>query len=674
MDTPGDRLVGSHRFNNRASHLALALSLFAVGLSTALLIIPEWRVNHLAEQAFYKAIFQKMAPELGYTLTPEEPRYDLISFTGDLPSLYRNMRSGARSWLIEEGRAVVVGVSQSSLDKAQRKGRLIILMSTKGEPWYIEWSATEATVPVGVGAPTDYSNVFDALIRPGEVDFKPEANGTFGGTAYKVGGVAGSNPPQFIYAESAGGVNVNSFRNVNGDDKPYVPGSDRLTYLILRKLPEISVLFLSIATLGWIIIARHFVFWKVGLVFSFFTLTSSLLVMGSGTILSFLHLVPLVMSITYRCSLILFVWVAAESLIVGSSHGAVTGLPPLIDWSFTPRGGSQVLTGIAIGLASAGIHLLEGSLTAVTPGLFPQDLSVFLQDPNFSQNPLYIALMLAALIALSEALARYVVSSKNLARYFKGSFFVALILATLLLSNYSSWGPWPFGLICALPIAGLFLVSLYKTGTVGLIVAALTYTFLPLTVFSGLHLKWLPLTFFATIIPQIAIGGVALLALSKRNQRYETLRIFISYSHRDSQSLNTFKHQLRDIPGVEWWCDQEIPYGYDFHQEINKTLRNSDIFIALVSCSLAVSRYCNSIEMRFAVQRNRRDQMRFVPVIIDSNPDLLSFGPLKQIQVIQVSDGYLPKALERWDPSDWNHIRSCLERTVQELILTREAR
>lgn len=99
------------------------------------------------------------------------------------------------------------------------------------------------------------------------------------------------------------------------------------------------------------------------------------------------------------------------------------------------------------------------------------------------------------------------------------------------------------------------------------------------------------------------------------------VRIFICYSHRDSEylspdSLIGFLRGLEGEEGVELWCDQRIETGAQWDDEIRGRLRDSDIALILVSQSFLDSAYCTNIEMQTFLTRRRDDGMILFPILL----------------------------------------------------------
>jgi predicted ATPase/class 3 adenylate cyclase len=100
-----------------------------------------------------------------------------------------------------------------------------------------------------------------------------------------------------------------------------------------------------------------------------------------------------------------------------------------------------------------------------------------------------------------------------------------------------------------------------------------------------------------------------------------SIRIFICYSHRDSEylspdSLLGFLRGLEGEEDVELWSDQRIETGALWDDQIKRRLVESDVALVLVSQSFLDSAYCTNIEMQTFLTRRREDGMILFPILL----------------------------------------------------------
>lgn len=98
------------------------------------------------------------------------------------------------------------------------------------------------------------------------------------------------------------------------------------------------------------------------------------------------------------------------------------------------------------------------------------------------------------------------------------------------------------------------------------------------------------------------------------------MRVFISYSHRDSNALDRLHVHLASLRRdklIQQWFDREILAGADLDRQISEQLETSDIFLLLVSPDFLASDYCIDRELARALERHDEGTARVIPVIIE---------------------------------------------------------
>lgn len=129
------------------------------------------------------------------------------------------------------------------------------------------------------------------------------------------------------------------------------------------------------------------------------------------------------------------------------------------------------------------------------------------------------------------------------------------------------------------------------------------------------------------------------------SQSNEMAKAFISYSHRDERALerlHTHLATLRREGKITAWYDREILAGNDVDQEIISNLKDSTIFLALVSPDFLASSYCYEQEMTKALERHAEGSLRVVPIILE--PCDWKSTPLARLKALP-KDG---KAISIW--------------------------
>ena len=103
-----------------------------------------------------------------------------------------------------------------------------------------------------------------------------------------------------------------------------------------------------------------------------------------------------------------------------------------------------------------------------------------------------------------------------------------------------------------------------------------------------------------------------------RRAEKATVRIFVSYSHRDADAQRRLEVHLAPLKAdnVETWFDGDMNAGDKLDTEIARHLRRADIFVALLSADYLASNYCWNIEYRRAMNRRARGTIRVVAVAL----------------------------------------------------------
>lgn len=100
----------------------------------------------------------------------------------------------------------------------------------------------------------------------------------------------------------------------------------------------------------------------------------------------------------------------------------------------------------------------------------------------------------------------------------------------------------------------------------------------------------------------------------------ESLKLFISYSHRDEklqQQLMKHLAPLKSQKVIETWHDRQIPAGTEWANEIDENLNNADIILLLVSPDFVASDYCSNIELSIAMERHQQGAAIVIPVVLE---------------------------------------------------------
>ncbi|SFX01187.1 toll/interleukin-1 receptor domain-containing protein [Marinospirillum alkaliphilum] len=112
-----------------------------------------------------------------------------------------------------------------------------------------------------------------------------------------------------------------------------------------------------------------------------------------------------------------------------------------------------------------------------------------------------------------------------------------------------------------------------------------------------------------------------------------TVKVFISYSHKDEEFKNSLTEHLSGLlrSGViSEWNDRKIVPGTNWSNEISENLKDSDLILFLISSSFLSSDYCVNIEAETALSMHKSGEAQLIPIVIRSVD--WSDTPLSELQ------------------------------------------
>jgi internalin A len=99
-----------------------------------------------------------------------------------------------------------------------------------------------------------------------------------------------------------------------------------------------------------------------------------------------------------------------------------------------------------------------------------------------------------------------------------------------------------------------------------------------------------------------------------------SLRVFVSYSHKDERLKDDFGlylDLLKNEGSIQVWHDRRLVPGQEWDKEIRRELEEADIVIFLVSTPFLASGYIQGVEVASAMERYRAGKAVIVPVILE---------------------------------------------------------
>lgn len=111
--------------------------------------------------------------------------------------------------------------------------------------------------------------------------------------------------------------------------------------------------------------------------------------------------------------------------------------------------------------------------------------------------------------------------------------------------------------------------------------------------------------------------------------------VFISYSHKDRKLLDELAVHLSNLRKqgiISNWFDGDILPGSAWRTELNNHLNQAHIILLLVSADFISSDFCYDVEMVRAVERDKADEARVIPIIL--RPCDWAGTPFSEIQAL----------------------------------------
>jgi internalin A len=150
------------------------------------------------------------------------------------------------------------------------------------------------------------------------------------------------------------------------------------------------------------------------------------------------------------------------------------------------------------------------------------------------------------------------------------------------------------------------------------------------------------------------------------NEYKQPVRLFYSYSHKDEtlrNELETHLKILQRLELIESWHDRNIGAGEDWRQKIDENLERANIILLLISADFIASDYCYEKEMKRALEKHEKKEVRVIPVIIrDVN---WTHAPFSKLQALP--ENGLP--IVKWPDRDsaWRNVSEQIEKVIDEM-------
>jgi hypothetical protein len=149
-------------------------------------------------------------------------------------------------------------------------------------------------------------------------------------------------------------------------------------------------------------------------------------------------------------------------------------------------------------------------------------------------------------------------------------------------------------------------------------------------------------------------------------QKVSPTRIFVSYSHKDSERKDEVVACLGALdPGfkIKEWVDTHMLAGDKIDETIFREIEQTDLFLALISRYYLNSDYCRE-EMKTALLQAENRGYRVVPIIVRKTASSRDWSIGRHLAL--PPDG---KAPSDWNERDdhWHAVEAGLRTLIQEL-------
>ncbi len=138
------------------------------------------------------------------------------------------------------------------------------------------------------------------------------------------------------------------------------------------------------------------------------------------------------------------------------------------------------------------------------------------------------------------------------------------------------------------------------------------------------------------------------------------MKIFISYSHKDSESMKYLRGGLNyyiKSKQIESWNDRDLLAGDTYTPIIKERMEESDVILLLISNNFMQSDYIMDYEIPIAVEKIKKGA-RIIPIILEVCPYSFladAFGEAIN-EIPRTPDGNMLKPVNEWEKEAWKVI------------------
>jgi hypothetical protein len=107
--------------------------------------------------------------------------------------------------------------------------------------------------------------------------------------------------------------------------------------------------------------------------------------------------------------------------------------------------------------------------------------------------------------------------------------------------------------------------------------------------------------------------------MSSNSPARNPIIILFSYAHEDEKMRDDLEKHLSSLKRqerIECWHDRKIVAGAKWGEAISTYLDKANIILLLISKDFIASDYCNTVELKRALERHKKGEVRVIPVIL----------------------------------------------------------
>ena len=478
----------------RASLLAVlvgGLSLLAIGVVLARILLPEWQPPALSDESFYRDSQRAVAERLG--VRPESTEALVLLVTSEVESLPAGAApaDGAGSWargrLNRGDPGLLVRVTQPVGWHGVGGGQLVTDFTPEGQLRGMAWQPLHFSsffqLTVARSTPTvDPHGLADLLLAPGEHRQTTPVEGSVGGMEVSLFALVGEGRgAEHLRVGIASGLAMEARRQAGTAEQGRHLLEHHTFSELWQRLALRALLFLLVAGLFLVLFFQRRIDFRDGLVLAglaFLVSSGSLLSQVSGGV-SWWQALSMV---GFATLFLILLWSVSESWIRTTEVGFTTSLDLLRAGRLGPRGGRALVAGWGWGLGLAGLRLTLHSAAASIPGLVQIEPSFWLPVFRATGHPFYRGPMVAGIVLLAIAAAHRLLERRWRA-------LGATVLAALLLVPTAEQGPLGLSLLAGGAVAGLLVACYRRYGLAALLTASLVSLLVPPAVHGSLVLQ-----------------------------------------------------------------------------------------------------------------------------------------------------------------------------------------